>query len=514
MIRRHVLAAVALGVEAGDDDVARAELGRIDWVLRGRARRRLEHALIDAALATGVIAPATPDDTRHVLRAAALIVAGRRDVELADRARVAAAHRAAAPLRFPIATIAAAVVGLAIAGVVAAVAVAVVTAHDPPGRYTRPARAAPVGAFRDGGVPVRDPAIERVLAVELPRLVVAHDAGERRRRAIELRAHPAFAMYGPLAAAWRAMIDLDLGDVDPRELRTRVDVVSDELAAAGLGYYLDSEMVGGHAGIFTYRIEDIAVVRAADDRVRVLELRRLDRIAITLALLGMKPEQMGDPVVLLDQVDDHVATQVVPVLDGAPYTLADDGWDHTPRGRAATAAAGDAIRRELTVALGAEPDVVGRLRKLVAASVRHHEAQHGFDADHRLAAPAVLAGLTGPFAVRARAELSAYTSQIASDPWLPQLALWNLARHGFRASRSSPEALAAAIVVVGIARHLGIAEPAPVVHDGVIDRDRLAALVAPLAARSTSEIRTAAAALWTEIFDEKLARIVDDRWPS
>ena len=54
MIRRHVLAAVDAGVAAGDDDAARAALRRIDWILRGQARRRLEHALIEAALATGV----------------------------------------------------------------------------------------------------------------------------------------------------------------------------------------------------------------------------------------------------------------------------------------------------------------------------------------------------------------------------------------------------------------------------------------------------------------------------
>lgn len=50
----------------------------------------------------------------------------------------------------------------------------------------------------------------------------------------------------------------------------------------------------------------------------------------------------------------------------------------------------------------------------------------------------------------------------------------------------------------------------PALHDGVIDRDRLSGLVEPLAARSTAELRTAAAALWTELFGQKLARIVDE----
>ena len=96
VIRRHVLAAVDAGVAAGDDDAARAALGRIDWILRGQARRRFEQAWIDAALATGVIVLDAPAAARHVLRAAALILRWRRDVDLADRDQVARAYEAAA----------------------------------------------------------------------------------------------------------------------------------------------------------------------------------------------------------------------------------------------------------------------------------------------------------------------------------------------------------------------------------------------------------------------------------
>ena len=55
-----------------------------------------------------------------------------------------------------------------------------------------------------------------------------------------------------------------------------------------------------------------------------------------------------------------------------------------------------------------------------------------------------------------------------------------------------------------------MSSPGPAFHDGMIDRGRLRQLVAPLAARSTAELRTAAAALWAELFKAKLARIVDD----
>ena len=79
-------------------------------------------------------------------------------------------------------------------------------------------------------------------------------------------------------------------------------------------------------------------------------------------------------------------------------------------------------------ALGSDVESVeratARCQRIVTASVRHHEAQHSLDHDHGLRHPPALApyvGLpTGDLALRARFELSAYLSQIASDVWLPQ----------------------------------------------------------------------------------------------
>jgi len=552
VIRRHVLAAVDAGVAAGDDDAARAALGRVDWILRGRARRRFEQALIDAALATGVIVLDAPAAARHVLRAAALIIRGRRDVDLADRDQVTRAYEAAvvgAPSRVPIASIAAALLTLTMVTAVATAAVFVAT-HGPPGAYTRPPPAEPIGAYRDGGAPRRDPAIEQVLAIDLTHLIVASDSGpgspqtadeDLPRLARALRHHPAFAAYGPgLRAAWRAMIDsverrAPLRETDlayskaTSDLLAHVHGVADQLAGAGLAYFLDPEIFTEHghrhAGIFAYRVEQVAFVRAARVRVRVLSLRRLDQLNASLALLGMKPEQLRDPVVLLDQIEDHVRTQVLPVLAGRPYQVGDDAWNRSASGRAVAALAGEAIRRELVIALGADVTAIDRATarcdQLITASVRRHEAQHELDQQSALAYPRALAAYAGPlrgddgrastFAVRARTELSAYTSQIASDLWLPQLALWNLARHAFRrTSGTSAEAYVAVVVLEGLARQLHVASPGPAFHDGAIDRDRLRGLVAPLASRTTTELRSAAAALWTELFDQKLARMVDD----
>jgi hypothetical protein len=376
-----------------------------------------------------------------------------------------------------------------------------------------------VGVYRDGGVRLHDVAIEAVL-------VAAHGG--------RLDPEPAaFARDAPVAAAWRATteslqrFETTSGDPfheAPGGLRAHVQVLSDQFAAAGIGYFVDLEVSATqHPTLVGYRVEKVTFVRAGRDRVRVLDLRRLTGEA-SRPLLGMKPEGLNDPVAMLDQIDEHVKTQLVPVLQGNPYPLSDDAWAHGTRARSAAFAAGQAVRRELVEAgadAGALDQAQARLRKLVLASVRHHEAQHGLEQEHAPELPAVLAMLVGPVrdsqghvsskAIHARNELSAYTSQIASDMWLPQVVLWNMSRHAFRTSRrGTSESYAAVIIIEGLARQLDIPSQGPVLHGGEIDRDRLAQLVAPIAAKSTIELRSAAARLWAELFGEPLVRLVDD----
>jgi len=110
---------------------------------------------------------------------------------------------------------------------------------------------------------------------------------------------------------------------------------------------------------------------------------------------------------------------------------------------------------------------------------------------------------------RARAELSAYTSQIASDPVTPQLALWTLAQLGFNKERwGTAESYVAVVVISGLARQLGIRSPGNVIHDGHIDRSRLAELALPLASESDDALRTAARRLWQQLYDEPFIAIV------
>jgi hypothetical protein len=550
VLRRYVLAALAAGVEAGDDDVARRALADIDWVLRGAARRRLEHALLEAAVATGVTAYEDKEAVRHVLRAAALIVRDQRE-ELGDRksdegrarstaksgaegdrARVAAAYGAAAfvaPLKMPLATIVAGVLAAATATTFAAATVLAIKGPDAD-MYVRPAPPAPVGVFRDGGVPKRDADIERVLSTELPALLTSSIPPTPQDTA-RLRDHQAFLRHGAgLALAWRDMVmSLERWETAvpydrmgaERELRERLYVVSDQLAAAELGYYIDPTLVndGAYERPFAYRIEDVGFVRANDAKVRVLGARQLDSFSAGARKLGVTLDEIDDPVVLMDTVEEKVAWQILPVLGGRAFPLADDSWAYSLNARTAAGAAGEAIRRELLAALYTDAadakKAAAKCKELLVTSVRHHEAQHVLDQQRGLAHPMELAHLltdkkNDPFSVRARFELSAWTSQIASDTWLPQLTLWNLARHGFRStSRRRAETYVAVVVIEGLARKLGIESPGPVIRSGVVDRDRLAQLVTPLARRTTVELRSAAAALWKDLYGAPLVRLYD-----
>lgn len=558
-----MLTALAAGVAAGDEDRARGAVARADWILRGPVRRRLEAALIEASLASGVLEGSPPGAARHRLQAAALLVAAPRSPaapHLADAAAVARAYAALParpPPRVPLATLgAAAALAVLLAGIGGGLAHAVGAgaaasdARPPP----------PAGALRDGGTPARDLAIEALLAAVVDASAAPGPGPTAPRRAgapaegapAELRDPPALAPYGaPLRAAWRDLVDAvalpdrrgaaDLpgaaGLSAPRraasaELSARARALSDQLAGAGLGYTLDAAAAidpgaAGSIALAAYRIEDVAFVRAGTRRVRVLGVRPVASPATApggheLSALGVSRPGLEDPLVLLARVDAKIEQQLLPVLGGAPLAIGGAGWAGSPASRHLAQAAGQAVRRELLAALGAAAAspaaTASRLRGLVAASIGRHEAQHGLDrAGGALAHPQALVHALGrvdaAFALRARHELSAYLSQLASDTWLPQAVLWALARHAFRDSIAGiEEAYVAVVVLDRLARHRGAPPAAPplVRDDGRVDRDRLAASAAPLAALSTLELRAAAAAGWEELFGAPLVRLYGD----
>ncbi|HEU0033236.1 MAG TPA: hypothetical protein VFQ53_21535 [Kofleriaceae bacterium] len=400
MIRRHVLAALADGVDAGHEDAARAALARTEWLLRGRARRRLERALIDASLATGESDTFhDPEAARHVQRVAALALGKRRLDDPSDRSAVQAAYDT-----LPVATVPRGPRALlaVMAAATLAIAATIVVWPDPPHRrgarvaegYVRPLPPPVAGAYEHGGVPLRDESLEQLLVGPFTALVIESDRDrehggidrDRAEHAAAVERDPAIARHGAaLTAAWSdllAMLDRwvhvpmssrDFDDV-ARELRAKVRVISDQLAAAGLGYYLEGTVLtggsGAHAVIRTYRVEQVVYVHAGPERRRVLSLRRLDRLNLSHALLGMQSEELGDPVVLLDQIDEHVATAVLPVLaPGTPYPFGDDWPDGAPLANAA----GDAIRGELARALGPDARAASDVGRLLAKRERYVE---------------------------------------------------------------------------------------------------------------------------------------------
>jgi hypothetical protein len=518
-----------------------------------------------------------------------LTVAGRVDVDANDRWRVAAAYAelptqpAASP---PIATI--------IASSLAALAIVAmawfVVALRTPHRPGRPPAPLVAGAFFHGGTPARDAELETFLADELTTLVIeteaerrgSRDGAPRAKHSAELRSARVITSRGPaLATAWRELLDsfdrwanLPLGSKRVREaaadLGMRSKRVSDQLAALGLGYYVHADVILRRvalAMIFVYRVDEVAFVRAGGQPRRVLGLRQIDHLNMRLGMLGRQDDELGDPVVLLDQIDHFVADRVMPTFYGRPYQLGDV---MQPR-------VGDAIRRELVAAIAspgsagarsnanelrssiaspgsagarsnanelrssiaspgsagarsnanalrssiADREPTAAITKLVAASVRRHEARHGIDIDREtpLRMPKALATMLAtsthdpskPFVLRARAELAAYVSQIGNDPATPHLALWNLASQIYNRDRwGSAESFVAVIVLEGLARQLNFpVEQSAIAGLGAPHLYRLAPTVDRLAAQTDDNLRMAARKLWIELYGEPMLPIVD-----
>jgi hypothetical protein len=390
----------------------------------------------------------------------------------------------------------------------------------------RPEPPPAIGAYAIGGAPACDPELEDLFGEQLAELAVSTDearhgkSGSERERAWttkQLRGALAIVQRGPwVTAAWQGFLDsLERWSDAPfgsrgykpaeHDLRMRAHLLTDQLARLGLGYYIDAAVFvdrgRAHAVTLAYRVDDVSFVHVAGERIRVLALRRLDRLNAQRELLGMQSEELGDPVVLLDQVEDFISARLAPVIGGSGYQLGDDRASVRQLGDAA----GEAVRREL-----ARPDAVA---DLVVATVRLHEGRHAYDlarGEPPRAPDALVAYLggrgQGAFAVRARAELTAYLSQIADDLITPQLALWNLASQAFHAERwGNAESYVAVVVLDGLARHAGGAPPMhPLVRDGALDRTQLAQLALPLAQLSDAQLRAAAHDLWHELYGDVL----------
>lgn len=606
MFRRHVLAALDAGIAAGDDDAARAALRRVDPVARVFARRRLERSLIDAALACDAAAMTAPKSD-HVMRLAALAIARKpiaaSDVE-ATKAAYAELPRRAMP-RLPLATV---VTVLVTAAAVASATLYISAQLEKPSRtYVKKLPPPSAEAFAKGGVPLRDPAIEKLLGRELTELVVEGGrARDGRTNSLDrvlaaLKAPDPMLAHGvPLTKAWDEMLavfgrSVEVAKDRPTqrqrdELAEAVREVSAQLQAVGLGYFLEGRFKNGYPFVQAYRVEEVVFVTTAGAPRRVLSLRRVDKLNTAYAALGMHSEDL-DPVLHLERIDEHVASDVMPVLaEGVSYPLAEREWLLTEPGKTLAAKVGEVVRGEYKAALGADakavdeiakllgkrndivdewrdhlerkriyfvrtenlflppnlldqledvtpnyqrnrvreiedrlaaleaPRIHARIHDLVSASVRRHEAQHGFDYDRdtELRYPTRLMEFLGPpsdgegnpvaIVRSARAELAAYLSQIANDPVTPHGTLWHLGGQVFHKSRrGTGEYYAGIVIFEGLARHLG----AGVEASRYVTRERLANAARAVVDAPADKLRAAASALWTELYGEPVTPILD-----
>ncbi|MBI4952086.1 MAG: hypothetical protein HY908_08635 [Myxococcales bacterium] len=369
----HALASAADA--GGDPAVARREL-RVDPVLGWLARARL-HKLLAAARREA------PDATSAELCQRAFLILHARPLgPAADRAALTAAYAAAqwerprgAALRrsYRVTALAAlGALGLAVGAVVFAL-----------GRSGGDAGPAGAPERRYEQLPTGD-VVAQLFGERLPRLVTALAAlaergardeaasAEVREAAATLVDADAVAALGPevvaavgaLAAALRAVVEQGTG-AEP--LADAVGALDAALGRARIPVYLDGDVLtyaDGHRRpvVFAYRIEAERPWRSGERVVRALRLRRLDRLATRMLLMGMVRPGMREALVLLDQTEDELLRLLLPALaPGAPLAFSRRPEDDWPGRSSFELAAGEVERRELGAALGADGARAGTL---------------------------------------------------------------------------------------------------------------------------------------------------------
>jgi hypothetical protein len=255
----------------------------------------------------------------------------------------------------------------------------------------------PSGAFARGGQPEPGgPALERALTIDAPDMMIALDSWARAERA-----HPATRADAEAAIAdarSRALAPDVLADLGPeaalkfedlldaakaavagaRESADRlfgaVGAFDDALAAANLGWFIDADVLENVSErrrltlLYFFAVERVAIVQVGSKTVRVLEVRRKDRLNWKHTLLGFTGSHLSYALVLLDQVDEQLVQSVLPGLgDDRAVGLFDENDDELPASASRVRArAGKIVRAEYGGASGVHPKVSARLGTLLA----------------------------------------------------------------------------------------------------------------------------------------------------
>lgn len=394
MLRRHARVAIDEGLRRGDEHAALTATTTGDPLLRRLVRRKLGRTLLTAmSQSEAAGAGGTPEAAAHTLRASALLVEGRTDVDLGQRDAVERAFATLGAVRPP--TRAPWLSGLLALSLLASVVLGVAWFLGQPGPplryYDRIATtAAKADAFTAGGRPPSDPAIAELLRGPLTDhlLAVNQDvlrAAQRGRivpaglisARATLAAAPAIVAAGPVVlAAWQDFLTaigewhaLPGGPGMNGRYSDAARALSAAMATAGLGFYLDGDVYQRgddqhELVLYSYQVVDVAFVQGqAATPMRVLTLQRLDQLNIERAALGMQSKELGDPLVLLDQIEDRVATHDLPVLGAqGHFQIGDEAFEKRGDDVAALLTAVDGrLRQDTLTALGPHGAAAARI---------------------------------------------------------------------------------------------------------------------------------------------------------
>lgn len=352
MLRARVLWVLSAIADAVDRPAARrATYAAIDPLVRGLVRSRVERAVARAQLDD----PSGGDEA-HVHRLAFLSVLGVDDGAHHGPDEVRARYEAArASLREP--TRFGPTKSFVVVSTLAALAIgALVYVLTRPPTALRATAEERADAWQVGGRPLTGtPEVRALFEESLPSWVVSLDAFRLAReqrldlggsaaalddRTTTLLARSRAALGDDFTSFLHAVLDqaraLVEDDATPAadsHLRS-VDALDAAIAERGLGYYVDAEVLSrttpgpGRNRVYlsTFTVERVAHHRSGDERVRVLRLRRLDRLAIARNVLGFTREQVRDALVLEERIETHLVDFVLPSLaDDAGMPLFDDG---------------------------------------------------------------------------------------------------------------------------------------------------------------------------------------------
>lgn len=385
MIQNRVLYALSRAVEEeGKDSTAYQEMRRADPLLRPFIRRKVQRSIRDALFAT-TVPSSHQEGAVHLMRLAYLHAASDLgdalpdDVEAVQRQynRVQKPSRPSGLWLWSLLALGL-LVGTSVFGVLSSGRSVASKRADASMRPAPP----PSGAFAQGGKPSsQSTALQEMLTNSLPSYLLALDRVQRAKKGQtqnptqhweeEAKKQKDLILSTGLSAALgkdafaqltRVLQSIDaIQTAGPDTIKTiteqfleEVGAFNDSLAALGLGYYIDGDVISTAGGVrfaivYSFLVENVDLFSVNGSTIRALTLRRLDRLNIVQTLLGFTRPQLREAILLQDQVDELLVTYILPSLaPSASASLVDEETEIiAPEWQApAEKRAGEVIRAE------------------------------------------------------------------------------------------------------------------------------------------------------------------------